>query len=469
MADRKKGLTWRILAKTLAMLVFVLIGLSPVTAKEFAPEGGGGGVPFRDLCPTGQYLVGTNAHTGNVVDQISITCASVNPDGSTGVQFHGPNRGGPGGSAPTQTTCGDHEIISAMGLLPGDVPPLTVIRLIIFNCVSTTGTARHNLDIGNAPFFPTMQQDCPAGEAAVGIQGRSGSYIDAAGLLCGPFTKSAGPVIPPPIVDSCLAAATDDDKAICAEHNRLRAMHGVPALTWDTALASNAQAWVNGCHTDKDANDNVFFCHQKDCGPGDPYGENLSFHYGDPPQTPAGVVDGWYCEINVYDFDNPVLTGGVMFGCAPADNPNKVDGHFTQVVWRDSAKLGCAKNTCSLGGNSGPLWACEYAPPGNFNAGNPGVLQHEVPRLQGLVANPAPASIPRQTATAIISDVDLYDVPGGVGRVIGMLKQGEKYPLVGCRADDWCQLPVGWVWGSFIMRSHNRSWLDNRSEMTTKH
>ena len=63
-----------------------------------------------------------------------------------------------------------------------------------------------------------------------------------------------------------------------------------------------------------------------------------------------------------------------MFGCAPADNPNKVDGHFTQVVWRDSAKLGCAKNTCSLGGNSGPLWACEYAPPGNFNAGNPGVL-----------------------------------------------------------------------------------------------
>jgi len=456
------------LIEALALLLLFLI--SPAMAKDFDPQGGAGGSYFKSTCPAGKYLIGTNGNYGFVVDHISLICGAVNSDGTVGdIWQETVIHGGAGGGPLPKTRCENSEIIHGMGLLTGDMPPHTVIRLIIFNCVSTTTDARHNLDIGSAPFFPTMQQDCPAGEAAVGIQGRSGSYIDAAGLLCGPFTKSAGPVIPPPIVDPCLAAATDDDKAICAEHNRLRAMHGVPALTWDTALASNAQVWVNGCHTDKDANDNVFFCHQQDCGPGDPYGENLSFHYGDPPQTPAGVVDGWYCEINVYDFDNPVLTGGVMFGCAPADNPNKVDGHFTQVVWRDSAKLGCAKNTCSLSGNSGPLWACEYAPPGNFNAGNPGVLQHEVPRLQGLVANPAPASIPRQTATAIISDVDLYDVPGGVGRVIGMLKQGQKYPLVGCRADDWCQLPVGWVWGSFIMRSHNRSWLDNRSEMTTKH
>src|SRR6516165_4912393 len=88
------------LNRALAMLVFVLIGLGPVTAKEFAPQGGSGGGFFSDPCTPGQYLVGTNAHTGNVVDQISITCAPVNPDGSIGAQSHGPSRGGPGGSTP---------------------------------------------------------------------------------------------------------------------------------------------------------------------------------------------------------------------------------------------------------------------------------------------------------------------------------------------------------------------------------
>ena len=429
MADREEGLIWmwRILAKTLAMLVFVLIGLSPVTAKEFAPEGGSGGVLFRDLCPNGQYLVGTNAHTGNVVDQISITCASVNPDGSTGAQFHGPNRGGPGGSAPTQTTCGDHEIISAMGLLPGDVPPLTVIRLIIFNCVSTTGTARHNLDIGNAPFFPTIQQNCADGEAATGVQGRSGIYVDALGLICGP--------LPGPRAAGCSGLA-GEELDICNEHNVERAKHGVPPLNWSAALAKNAQDWVNGCHTSKNSNGDDFFCHQSKvygCGtdPAYQYGENLSFRY--PTNSGKQAVDGWYCEINVYLAD-PGIRGGTIFGCD--NNPDKVTGHFTQVVWRGSSKLGCAQNTCSFGRNSGTLWACEYDPPGN----DPAVLEQNVPPplqgFAGLVGHAPESSDSSQKRTAIISDVDLYDIPGGVGRVIGVLRQGQTFPLIGCRADD---------------------------------
>lgn len=254
-------------------------------------------------------------------------------------------------------------------------------------------------------------------------------------------------------------AATGEDHTICTEHNKLRAKHGTQALTWSTDLAKFAQDWVNQCKTSlPDANGNTFFCHKSNCGGGNPNGENLSFHYGDP-QPPENVVQGWYCEIDAYDFNDPKLTGGTMFGCKPEENPNKVTGHFTQVVWADSARLGCAKNTCSLGGNTGPLWACEYSPPGNFNANQPGVLARNVPRpRQGLVAGHtlAATGVLSQRTTAIISDVDLYDVPGGVGRVMGILRQGQKYPLVGCRDDNWCQLSVGWVWGSFVMRSHNR-------------
>jgi hypothetical protein len=231
-------------------------------------------------------------------------------------------------------------------------------------------------------------------------------------------------------------------------------------LTWSADLARNAQEWVNGCHTSKNANGDEFFCHQnKQFGCGTDasyhYGENLSF--GWPTRSGKEAVDGWYCEINVYDFNNPAVTGGVIFGCD--NNPDKVTGHFTQVIWRDSTRLGCAQKTCSLGGNMGTLWACEYDPPGNFNADQPGVLNHNVPKpIQGFAAHIATGDhgFSPQRRTAIISDVDLYDVPGGVGRVIGVLRQKQTFPLVRCRDDDWCQLSNGWVWGSFIVRNHSR-------------
>jgi hypothetical protein len=59
---------------------------------------------------------------------------------------------------------------------------------------------------------------------------------------------------------------------------------------------------------------------------------------------------------------------------------------------------------------------------------------------------------PAQADGAVINgDVDLYDVPGGTGRVIGMLRQGLQIELVEpCRSDNWCHVQQGWVWGDFV-------------------
>src|SRR5262245_48966238 len=53
-----------------------------------------------------------------------------------------------------------------------------------------------------------------------------------------------------------------EELAICEGHNAWRAKHGVPPLTWSAELTSNAQNWVNGCHTSKNDNGDEFFCHQ---------------------------------------------------------------------------------------------------------------------------------------------------------------------------------------------------------------
>lgn len=62
------------------------------------------------------------------------------------------------------------------------------------------------------------------------------------------------------------------------------------------------------------------------------------------------------------------------------------------------------------------------------------------------------------TGTAVVnSAVDIYDVPDGVGTVIGVLGQDRRAGLVEPCRDGWCHVAIpempggtGWVWGEFL-------------------
>jgi hypothetical protein len=78
-------------------------------------------------------------------------------------------------------------------------------------------------------------------------------------------------------------------------------------------------------------------------------------------------VDAWYNEVASYNFANPGWSGAT--------------GHFTQVVWKDTTKLGCAINSGC------PQWAtyvCQYQIAGNL-------LSDDWPN-QVLPASAAPAA-----------------------------------------------------------------------------
>lgn len=151
---------------------------------------------------------------------------------------------------------------------------------------------------------------------------------------------------PPPIESSGsfpTAAAASGDKApselqaILDAHNRMRAQHCAPPLVWSNAAARAAKSWVDhlaasGCQLKHSETQ---------------YGENISG--GSPStQTPDGVVSLWYREKAAYNFG----AGGFSMST----------GHFTQVVWRDSRRLGCGTASC----NGLQLWVCNYDPPGNM-------------------------------------------------------------------------------------------------------
>ena len=109
-------------------------------------------------------------------------------------------------------------------------------------------------------------------------------------------------------------------------HNEFRADHCAPPLTWADELASSAQAWADAC----------VFAH--DSGRG--FGENLAGGSEQPTEL-------WYAESADYQFIAPGFAA--------------TTGHFTQVVWRASNKLGCGRAHCTFG----VYYVCRYTPPGN--------------------------------------------------------------------------------------------------------
>lgn len=83
---------------------------------------------------------------------------------------------------------------------------------------------------------------------------------------------------------------------------------------------------------------------------GGPYGENLAEGFA----TPALAINAWAAEEQQYNW-------------AKADF-SETTGHFTQLVWKSTTKVGCGAVNCSnsaADGANGWLLFCEYTPPGN--------------------------------------------------------------------------------------------------------
>lgn len=69
--------------------------------------------------------------------------------------------------------------------------------------------------------------------------------------------------------------------------------------------------------------------------------------------TVSKAIAAWGDERKLYDFRKP--TGF-----------SEKTGHFTQMVWRDTKTVGCARIKCGAD-TSAHGWydVCEYSPPGN--------------------------------------------------------------------------------------------------------
>jgi len=123
-----------------------------------------------------------------------------------------------------------------------------------------------------------------------------------------------------------------------AVHNEWRAQVNVLPLVWDEELSKIALKWAKqlkkeGCE----------FKHSGVNGLGENLFMGTTGYYG-----PAEVVNSWGNEIKDYNYDKNSCSG--------------VCGHYTQIVWKTTERVGCAKIEC----DGMDIWVCNYDPPGNW-------------------------------------------------------------------------------------------------------
>jgi len=164
--------------------------------------------------------------------------------------------------------------------------------------------------------------------------------------------------------------SADEQNALVDAHNQWRARFSSPALAWDGGLATLAQDWA----------DQLAASGQFDHRSNSQFGENIFM--GTSGAFPANaVVDDWGSEQANYDI--PSLT------CAPG----AVCGHFTQLVWSKTARVGCGKAT---GADGNDYWVCNYDPQGNMQGESPfgAVVAPIAPVADPPTVDPTPAPDP---------------------------------------------------------------------------
>jgi len=132
---------------------------------------------------------------------------------------------------------------------------------------------------------------------------------------------------------------------ILATHNEERARLGIPPLSWSPALAANAARWAAHLSTLNalEHDDSL-----------DVEGENL-WRGSKDAYTPEDMVTLWIDE-------RAAFKNGVFPDVSTSGQWEDV-GHYTQVIWRATAQVGCA---VTVAGGEDEVLVCRYQEGGNF-------------------------------------------------------------------------------------------------------
>lgn len=183
------------------VLACVLTGVTKAAQWPEGPIGGGGGAYAEAPCPQGWVLSGFYYRSGKALDYIRGYCRKIEADGRLGEDtYAGTTYGSPQSGIERGTyACPDQMAIRSVRVW---IDNHGAVRRLRANCRSLDFQQKLELDQTAVSGGEAAWDDatsCGSGHLAKGFVGRSGSLVDALGLLCtdevGPMGATAEPVV----------------------------------------------------------------------------------------------------------------------------------------------------------------------------------------------------------------------------------------------------------------------------------
>jgi uncharacterized protein YkwD len=149
-----------------------------------------------------------------------------------------------------------------------------------------------------------------------------------------------------PLLMGASSLSSGFETRILAAHNRERASLDIAPLHWNAELAADAQKWANHLAATgafKHAPERI----------DEPQGENLW----------AGTRNAFVVEsrVGAWIREKSHFKQGVFPHNSTTGDVEDV-GHYTQLIWRDTHKVGCAQAT----GTREDFLVCRYSSAGNY-------------------------------------------------------------------------------------------------------
>ncbi|KAF2463619.1 PR-1-like protein [Lindgomyces ingoldianus] len=160
-------------------------------------------------------------------------------------------------------------------------------------------------------------------------------------------------------IQATFTSGPDYQAMVLFHHNAARANHGAGPLVWDDDVAATANLAAINCT----------FEHYIPEGSGQ--GQNIFAMSGDSFNVSAAITESWYKG------EFAAMQGHYGQTSLPMDVFETV-GHLTQMVWKETTKVGCVSQNCAgkmrLGKESNyasttmdKFTVCNYASPGNVD------------------------------------------------------------------------------------------------------
>ncbi|XP_057786482.1 pathogenesis-related protein PR-1 [Salvia miltiorrhiza] len=142
------------------------------------------------------------------------------------------------------------------------------------------------------------------------------------------------------LTPTAAVAGNSEVKQFLGVQNAARSALRLPPLVWDARIERYAAGYAAQRRADCE------LLHSNG-----PYGENIFWGSGNR-WTAGQAAAAWVSERRGYNY----WSNSCVYG--------QDCGHYTQIVWRGTRRVGCARVVCY--GGRGVFMICNYDPPGNY-------------------------------------------------------------------------------------------------------